>query len=349
MGRHARGATHPRVPVAVVVWTVVVLLVLGAGAWLGDRGPVSGSQDPVAASAVVVSSLACTNGTGTTLVDVLIRPPPVRPAPFGPTLDGLWVPGGSATVGAVRHRRSGPRRSRRYGAGRRHRSVAARRRDRLPCWRSAQVSPSGSTAGGGQPAPGVARTGRHLVDHETSIPSVDPAPGPGGSSHGFRYRGAGAASCPTGTAGDRVPVLAAAERRRAAVEPELPVLLHPGRQPARRVVHPPQRFRADAVGERRPRLSRGGRCPSAARLGWGACPPPPGPTPSVPAPRARRSVQRIPRADYPVERLRAGQRPAGGARPGPGRRGGRRRRALRRRFPLGTARAAPGLPTCSST
>lgn len=71
MGRHARGPARSRVPVAVVVWSAFIVLILVAGPWLADRGRPADSADPLTASAVVVSSLACPNGTGSTLVDVV--------------------------------------------------------------------------------------------------------------------------------------------------------------------------------------------------------------------------------------------------------------------------------------
>lgn len=206
-------------PVAVVVWTVVVLLVLGAGAWLGDRGPVSGSQDPVAASAVVVSSLACTNGTGTTLVDVLDPASPVPAGSVRATLDGCGYQEGQqlsvqfATADPARVVLAGTAPA--AGTGLLPLGVAIvallALGAGLAVWIDSRRRPNRHRAGG---------TGRHLVDHENLDPAVDPAPGPVVESGSDR--GAGAANHPTGTAGDRVPVLAAAERRPAAVELSFP-------------------------------------------------------------------------------------------------------------------------------
>ena len=71
MGRHARGATRSRVPVArLIVCSSVVVIVGGAGL-LTYRALPAPSANSVTTTAVVVSSLACTDGPGGTAVDVL--------------------------------------------------------------------------------------------------------------------------------------------------------------------------------------------------------------------------------------------------------------------------------------
>src|SRR6478609_5999252 len=69
MGRHARGAFRSRSSAAAVAAAAVVAVV-AVGLGLG-----SGSQpESTTASAMVVSSLACTDGAGGTVVDVVAPP-----------------------------------------------------------------------------------------------------------------------------------------------------------------------------------------------------------------------------------------------------------------------------------
>ena len=70
MGRHARGASRSRVPVATIVGSLLVL-VIAVGSWLGSRAQPAPNAGALDASAVVVSSLACTDGAHGTVVDVL--------------------------------------------------------------------------------------------------------------------------------------------------------------------------------------------------------------------------------------------------------------------------------------
>lgn len=72
MGRHARGAVHPRLTVrAVAIAVPAALIVASAAWWAGSVGTASPTDSTVTGSAVVVSSLACQNGDEGTVVDVL--------------------------------------------------------------------------------------------------------------------------------------------------------------------------------------------------------------------------------------------------------------------------------------
>src|SRR4051794_41078319 len=85
MGRHARAAARSRIPVAAGAVGGAIAALVGLGLWLG-----SGQQSvPVAApeSAVVVSSLACTDGPGGTVVDVLEPASAQRGGPARADLD----------------------------------------------------------------------------------------------------------------------------------------------------------------------------------------------------------------------------------------------------------------------
>ncbi|MGS0688302.1 hypothetical protein ACVBEQ_24610 [Nakamurella sp. GG22] len=222
MGRHARGAARSRVPVAVVVWTVVVLIVLGAGALLGDRGRVADSQDPVTASAVVVSSLACSDGTGTTLVDVLDPASPLSAGLVRATLDACGYQEGQQL--SVQFASTDPARvvlagtAPAAGAGLLPLGVAIAALlalgAGLAVWIDSRRRPRHRAVG----------TARHLMDHETidtaGDPAADPEPEPVVESASARPAGAG--DRPDEEAGDRVAALAVAGRRRAGVELNFP-------------------------------------------------------------------------------------------------------------------------------
>ncbi len=149
----------------------------------------------------------------------LIRPPRCRPAPFGPP----WTAVDTRRVSNCRCSSPPQIRPASFSPVPRRPPVpvCCRSASRsLPCWRSAQVSPSGSTAGGAPTGTGRAGPGGTWWTTKTSIPRSIPRPVR--SSSRVPIDGAGAANHPTGTAGDRVPVLAAAERRPAAVELSFP-------------------------------------------------------------------------------------------------------------------------------
>ena len=85
MGRHARGVTRSRLPVATAVVGTMIVAVIAVGSWMGSQAqpvPVAGGFST--GSAAVVSSLACTDGADGTVVDVL--DPVGRPA--GTTVRG---------------------------------------------------------------------------------------------------------------------------------------------------------------------------------------------------------------------------------------------------------------------
>jgi hypothetical protein len=202
------------VPVAVVVWTFVVLLVLGAGAWLGDRGPMADSQYPAVASAVVVSSLACTDGTGTTLVDVLNSASPLSAGPVRATLDACGYQEGQQL--SVQFATSDPAVVVLAGAPTEGAAllplgvaIAALLAlgAGLAVWIDSRRRPSRHRAGA---------TGRHLVDHETQDPTADPAPERGSDLP------IGVGDHPGGDAGDRGTALTVAGRRQPAVELSFP-------------------------------------------------------------------------------------------------------------------------------
>ncbi len=223
MGRHARGAARSRVPVAVVVWTVVVLIVLGAGALLGDRGRVADSQDPVAASAVVVSSLACTDGTGRTLVDVLDPASPTSGGVVRATLDACGYQEGQqlsvqfASTDPARVVLAGTAPS--AGAGLLPLGVAIAALlalgAGLAVWIDSRRRPNRHRAVG---------TARHLVDHEIVDAAGDFAadPAPERVVELVSACPSGAGDRPDDETGDRVAVLAVAGRRRSAVELNFP-------------------------------------------------------------------------------------------------------------------------------
>jgi hypothetical protein len=72
MGRHARGATRLRVSLSTVVLGTLIVTVVAVGSLLSSRAqPTPIAAEGVEGTAVVVSSLACQNGAGGTLVDVL--------------------------------------------------------------------------------------------------------------------------------------------------------------------------------------------------------------------------------------------------------------------------------------
>jgi hypothetical protein len=96
MGRHARGVTRSRVPIATAVLGVLIVVVIAGGSWLSSRS----QSAPAAASlttgsAVVLSSLACTDGAGGTVVEVLS--PSGGPAARA-TLDGCGYQAGQQLV-----------------------------------------------------------------------------------------------------------------------------------------------------------------------------------------------------------------------------------------------------------
>lgn len=143
MGRHARGVTRSRAPIATVVLGLLIVLVIAGGSWLSSRfesAPVAASL--TTGSAVVLSSLACTDGAGGTVVEVLggsaaratldgcgyqvgqqlvvqyslqdptqvslagttTADPALDQSPFGILLAGLLVVGAAVAVGVVRRR-----------------------------------------------------------------------------------------------------------------------------------------------------------------------------------------------------------------------------------------------------
>ena len=71
MGRHARGVARSRVPLATGVLGILIVAVIAGGSWLGSKAqPASAASSLTTGPAVVLSSLACTDGGGGTLVDV---------------------------------------------------------------------------------------------------------------------------------------------------------------------------------------------------------------------------------------------------------------------------------------
>ena len=72
MGRHARGAARLRVSVSAVVLGTLIVTVVAVGSLLSSQAqPTPIAAQGVEGTAVVVSSLACPDGGGGTLVDVL--------------------------------------------------------------------------------------------------------------------------------------------------------------------------------------------------------------------------------------------------------------------------------------
>ncbi len=71
MGRHARGASRSRARVLAGALTALVIAAIVVGSWLASRADTGTDTGMVDASAVVVSSTACTAGSGQTLVDVV--------------------------------------------------------------------------------------------------------------------------------------------------------------------------------------------------------------------------------------------------------------------------------------
>ena len=72
MGRHAKGATRSRASVATVVVGISIIVVIAVGSWLSSRAQPAPTSSAVNGSAVVVSSPACPQGPGGTVVDVLL-------------------------------------------------------------------------------------------------------------------------------------------------------------------------------------------------------------------------------------------------------------------------------------
>ena len=73
MGRHARGAARSRISTSTVLLGLLIVVVIAVGSWFGTRAqPTPIVTEQTTGSAVVVSSLACTEGAGGTLVDVLV-------------------------------------------------------------------------------------------------------------------------------------------------------------------------------------------------------------------------------------------------------------------------------------
>lgn len=72
MGRHARGAARSRISASTVLLGTLIVAVIAVGSWLSSRAqPTPITATDVSGSAVVVSSLACSDAGGETLVDVL--------------------------------------------------------------------------------------------------------------------------------------------------------------------------------------------------------------------------------------------------------------------------------------
>ena len=73
MGRHARGAARSEGLGVDSAARMLIVVVIAVGSWLGSRAHRRRSRRAqTTGSAVVVSSLACTEGAGGTLVDVLV-------------------------------------------------------------------------------------------------------------------------------------------------------------------------------------------------------------------------------------------------------------------------------------
>jgi len=71
MGRHARGAARSGITTSTIVLGTLIVAVVAVGSWMGSRAqPTPIAATEVNGSALVVSSLACNDGTGGTLVDV---------------------------------------------------------------------------------------------------------------------------------------------------------------------------------------------------------------------------------------------------------------------------------------
>ena len=72
MGRHAKGPVHSRVPIATLAVGAIIGAAIGAGSWWNSQthsDPLGSGR--VSGTAVVVSSLACTDAVGGTVVDLL--------------------------------------------------------------------------------------------------------------------------------------------------------------------------------------------------------------------------------------------------------------------------------------
>lgn len=197
-------------PVA-VIWAVVILLVVGAGAWLGDRGRVADSENPVVASAVVVSSLACTGGAGTTLVDVLDPVSPLSAGLVRATLDACGYQEGEQlavqfpTADRARVVLAGTAPAAGDGLLPLGVAIAALLAlgAGLAVWIDSRRRPNQHRA---------ARTGRHLAEREMLDLTTDPAPEPA------FVESPGTRDLPNGETEDRVTVLAVAGRRQAAAD-----------------------------------------------------------------------------------------------------------------------------------
>ena len=185
----------------------------------GDRGLGADSENPVTASAVVISSLACSDGTGTTLVDVLDPASPLSGSPVRATLDACGYQEGEqlsvqfATADPARVVLAGTAPV--SGAGLLPLGVAIAALlalgAGLAVWVDSRRRPNRHRAVG---------TGRHLVDHEsldaTADPTSDRTPVPADEPT------EGGPDPLAEDAGDRVTVLAVIGRRQSSVDLAFP-------------------------------------------------------------------------------------------------------------------------------
>ena len=290
MGRHARGAARSRVPVATIVARSLIVVVIAVGSWLGSRAqPTPIAAGSVDGSAVVVSSLACTDGAGGTVVDVL-EPGRRSAAPSGPSLDACGYQEGQLL--AVQYPAGDPTQA---GAGRTDAVDRSRTGDRLlpiglagrraarpccagdrGCWldapagRQPSVGPICRRRQAATPAGAAARRPtRSPTDRQPTSGAGIGAAMPRRCRTG-RARSRGGRWMPACRhAADRrhAPLRSAPRHRRPAASYDerpavvrrsgLPVHLQPGGQPARRAVHPPPA----ATVHRQPRLRVPRRAP----------------------------------------------------------------------------------------